>query len=47
MTGKGLLHALENKSYEGEFLDGKLNGEGKFFVKDGTYSLSGQYCPFT
>ena len=43
MTGKGLLHAPENKSYEGEFLEGKLNGEGRFFVKDGTYCLSGTY----
>lgn len=43
MTGQGLLHASNNKSYEGSFKDGKLHGEGKFFVKDGTYSLEGKY----
>ena len=43
MTGQGLLHASNNKSYEGSFKDGKLQGEGKFFVKDGTYSLEGKY----
>lgn len=43
MTGQGLFHALEKKSYKGQFQEGKLNGEGKFFIKDGTYSLSGLY----
>lgn len=27
----------------GDFKDGKLHGEGKFFVKDGTYSIEGKY----
>ena len=29
--------------YKGEFKEGKLHGEGEFFVEDGTYKLAGEY----
>ena len=31
----------------GDFKDGKLHGQGKFFVKDGTYSIEGNYIEGT
>jgi len=43
MTGDGLLNAQNNQSYEGLFKDGKLHGQGKYFVNNGTYSLTGKY----
>lgn len=39
MTGQGFLEKLKNQSFKGQFKDGKLHGEGEFFVKDGTYKL--------
>ena len=45
MTGQGFLQCQgENKKcYKGDFKDGKLHGQGEFFVDDGTYKLSGAY----
>ena len=39
MTGEGYLKCYNGKSYEGTFLDGELNGDGRFFVEGATYSL--------
>lgn len=41
MTGEGYLCLASGKSYKGIFEDGKLNGEGRFFIEGdlGTYSF--------
>ena len=43
MTGNGFLQCASGKCFEGEFQDGQLHGDGKFFVKDGSYSLEGKF----
>lgn len=43
MTGNGFLQCASGKCFEGQFSDGKLHGDGKFFVKDGSYSLEGKF----
>jgi hypothetical protein len=45
MTGKGFLQCPgESKlCYRGDFKEGKLHGQGEFFVEDGTYKLAGNY----
>lgn len=39
MTGQGFLEKLQNQSFKGHFKEGKLHGDGEFFIKDGTYKL--------
>ena len=43
MTGKGFLECPNGHCFTGDFKDGNLHGDGKFFVKDGTYSTEGKY----
>ena len=43
MTGNGFLRKADGKSYRGQFKEGKLHGEGTFFVEGATYSLAGEY----
>ena len=40
MNGKGQLTKLDKTVYDGYFENGKRNGQGRYFVKDGTYSLN-------
>jgi hypothetical protein len=43
MTGKGSLQCTNGDCFMGEFKEGKLHGDGKFFVMNGTYSTAGNY----
>jgi hypothetical protein len=43
MTGKGFLQCKDGSCFTGDFKEGKLHGHGKFFVKNGTYSIEGKY----
>lgn len=43
MTGKGFLQCPNGHCFDGDFKEGELHGEGKFFVKDGTFSTEGKY----
>ena len=43
LTGSGKLEMANGQCYSGAFRDGSLNGEGKFYVKHGSYSLEGNF----
>lgn len=43
MTGLGDLQSNNKKCYKGQFVDGKLHGEGVFSVQGGSYSLGGKF----
>lgn len=45
MTGRGFLKTHDDKNFEGDFVEGKLHGEGTFYAKgpDAQYQLSGDW----
>jgi hypothetical protein len=43
MTGQGFLEKAANQSFEGMFKDGKLHGEGKYFIHEGSYYLQSKW----
>lgn len=43
MVGNGYLKCADGQSYQGEFDNGKLHGEGIYRIENGTYSLAGKW----
>lgn len=35
MHGKGLMKSVDNESYNGDWVDGKMHGQGKLIFDDG------------